>query len=269
MADEDKDLNSAQLVAEQDLNNADVVNQQDLNAQSVTEEQDDTLADGTLKDKTVKYSEFEKANIARKQAEEAAAYAQRQLEIYQANIAAQQQVAQQPQINSTYELAMNELSLTPDDLYDGNNQLKVQRRKAELDMALMQQQNANLVNQQFMASHSDFGSVVGSVNPATGTIMSWSQEALALQQKKPWLAGAFQTAQGSYEAVMQERKLLDLETKAAVNKEFLNRQGVDTNTQPLGGSSVGGGGGDVQNPALMTRAQVQEIQDKLDRGEDV
>lgn len=262
-----EDLNKDQSVTDQDLNNADAVSQQDLQTQVVTETKDDVLADGAKKaDKTVKYTEFEKANEAKKVAEEQAAYAQRQLELYQQSQA--QQPAQQTQVSSTYELAMRDLGLTAEDLYDGNNMIKIQNRKSELDLALQQQQAASATNQQFMVSHPDFNQVVGSVNPSTGTIMSWSQEAVALQNKKPWLNGAFQTAQGAYEAIMNERTFADLEKKAAINQEHLNRQGVDTNTQPLGGSAAGSGGaGDTQNQPMMSREKVLEIKAKLAAGQ--
>lgn len=259
------DLEKDQLVADPGLK-ADPAPQQDLN-QPVTG-QDDLLADGTKEeDKTVKYAEFKKANEAKKLAEEQAAFAQQQLQIIQANQQPAPQVTQ-PQAGSTYELAMQQLNLTADDLYDGGNQLRIQNRKAELDMQLQQQQSANTANQQFMTSHPDFNQVVGIVNPANQTIMQWSAEALALKQKKPWLN--LQTAQGLYEAVMEERKLLDLEKKAAVNTEHLNRQEIDTNTQPMGGSAAGGGGaGDAKNQVMMTREQSLEIRAKLANGEKV
>ncbi len=271
----ENDLNNAPVVTEQkeDLNNADVVNQQDLNNADVVnqQEQDDNkLADGTDVDKTVPYAKLKEAADARKLAEEQAAYAQRQLELYQANQSQVQQPAQSTrQAGSTYEQAVFDLGLTADDLY-GENIIKVQNRKAQLDQALQQQQTAYSANSQFVTSHPDFMQVVGSVNPATGTIMSWSQEALTLQQKKPWLVGAFNTAQGAYEAVMAERNLIELEKNAAANKEHLDRQGIDTASQPLGGSAAGGGAaGDVQNQQMMSRKQVEEIEQKLANGEAV
>ncbi len=272
---EKTDLNNAGAVDQQDLNKADSVNQQDLNNDGSVDqqEQDGKLADGTDENKTVKYADLKKAtdrvaeeSKARKAAEEQAAYAQRMLELLQAN---QPQQTQQ-QAGSTYEQAMIDLGITTDDLYDGANIVKVQNRKAVLDTALQQQQSAFTATKQFVASHSDFTQVVGSVNPTTGFIVAWSQEALSLQQKKPWLAGAFQSAQGAYEAVMQERKLTELETKAAVNQEHLNRQDIDNASLPLGASAAGGGGaGDPQNQRMMTREEVIETERKLANGEEV
>jgi hypothetical protein len=265
----ENDLNKDQVVTDPDLT-AGAVAQQDLDTQVVTEDKDDLLADGTKKaDKTVKYSEFEKANEAKKVAEEQTAYAQRQLEIVQQQ-QSQVQQTQQNQPGSTYELAMQQLGFTADDLYDGNNVLKIQNRKAELDNMMQQQQTAAIAQQQFIASHSDFGTVVGSVNPSTGVIMTWSQEAQALKMKKPYLAASFQTAEGAYHAVMDERNLVDLEKKAAVNQEHLNRQGVDLNTAPLGGSAAGGGGaGDPMSQSLLSREATQDIINKLANGEQV
>lgn len=266
----DNDLNTAQAVTEQDLNSADAVNQQDLKTDSVNQtQQDGMLADGTSENKDVPYAKLKEATDARKKAEEDAAFSQRQLELLQANQQGQQQAAQPQQAGSTYEQAMNDLGITAEDLY-GENMIKVQNRKSQLDQAMQTQQTAHNANVQFFNSHLDFQQVVGSVNLATGTMMSWSSEALALQQKKPWLTGAFQSAQGAYEAVMAERRLVELEGKAAVSQEHLNRQGADTASQPLGGSAAGGGGaGDVQGTTLMTRAEVLETERKLANGEAV
>lgn len=271
--DANQDLNSGGSVATQDLKDAGTVNQQDLN-QSVTGEQDEILADGSKKsDKTVKYEEFEKANAAKKEAEEARVVAEQKLAQavqLQQQTTLQQQAGQAPQPSSTYELAMQQLGLTADDLYDGNNQLKVQKLKAELDTALQQQQATFATNQQFMASHPDFTQVVGNVDPATGRITAWSSEALLLQQKKPHLAASFQSAQGAYELVMAERRLAELEKNDAANKEHLQRQGVDTNIAPLGGSAAGGGGaGDPHGQQVLTREQLLEIRRKVANGEQV
>lgn len=269
MAEQNKDLNSGQSVATQDLN-ADVVNQQDLNNAGLVGQQGETLADGTSKDKSVKYSEFEKAVQARKKAEEDAAHAQRQLELIQANIPQQQPQQQvQAQTKTVAEQALSDLGLTADDLY-GENLIRFQNRKDELERAYRQYQAVHLANQQFISSHTDFSQVVGSVNPSTGQIMAWSQEAMSLMQKKPYLAAAFQTAQGAYQAIMDERKLAELERKATVNQEHLNRQELDNASLPLGGSAAGGGGaGDNQNQSMLTREQVLEIERKLAAGETV
>ena len=269
-----KDLNSEQSVATQDLKGTDVVNQSDLN-QSVAGGQDEILADGSKKsEKTVKYEEFEKANQKAKDEEAARILAEQKLaqavQLNQQAVSNQQVAQKAAQPSSTYELAMQQLGLTADDLYDGNNIVKVQNRKAELDTAMQEQQSMFTANQQFIQSHSDFTQVVGSVNPMTGAIMSWSQEALALKQKKPYLAASFQSAQGDYQAVMDERKLTELETAAAANKEHLARQDIDTETGPLGGSAAGGGtGGDPNSQPMMTREQVAEIERKLANGESV
>ena len=263
---EENDLNKAPVVTEQDLNNADAVNQQDLNAGVVNQEkQDDKLADGTDANKTVPYAKLKEATDARKVAEEQSQSLQNQMAILQAN---QQPQVQRPvqQVGSTYEQAMIDLGLTSEDLY-GDNIVRVQNRKAELDTALQQHQATSNANNQFIASHSDFIKVVGSVNPATGQIMSLSPEAATLLQKKPYLTNA--SAQVAYEEVMQARKFAELESKSAVNQEQLNRQELDNISQPLGGSAAGAGtGGDTQQP-MMSRQQVQDIEQKLADGENV
>ena len=256
-----EDLNNEQSVATQDLKSAGAVNQQDLN-QSVTGKPDEMMADGSKKsEKTVKYEEFEKANQKAKDSEEARLLAEQNLaQAVQLN---QQMAAQQPQQTaqpgSTYELAMQQLNLTADDLY-GENIVRVNARKAELDTAMQQQQSVFSANQQFIQSHPDFTQVVGSVDPTTGRIMAWSQEAMSLKQKKPYLAASFNSAQGAYEAVISERRLAELEKNDAANKEHQNRQGIDIETSPQGGSAAGGGtAGDTNNQKMMSREQVAQI----------
>lgn len=263
----DNDLNKDQSVTDPDLNSADAVNQQDLTDQSVTDQNQDVLADGTSKDKTVKYSEFEKANKRAKEAEEAQMTAQRQLELYQAQVQGQlqaqqtQQVQQGPKTNT--ERAMAELGLTVDDLY-GENQVKLMNRKEQLDAVTAQNQNAAFANLQFIATHPDTSQIVGSVNPTTGNIMTKSPELAAILAKKPYLVNACVSVQATYEIVMQERKLADFEKNKAVDEEVRTRQGVDNATAPLGGSAAGGGGsGEVtQGQRLLTREQSRDLEAK-------
>ena len=270
MAKEQTDLNNADLVDQQDLKDAGVVNQQDLNNADLVDQQgqDDTLSDGTSKDKTVKYEDLKKATDRTKVAEEAAAHAQRDLEIMQQaqQMSSQQQTAQP--VGTTYEQAMLNLGLTADEMYDGNNIVKVNIEKSRLDGIVQQAQQATSSNQQFVNSHPDFSQVVGSVNPMTGQMVSWSPEALALQAKKPHLAGAFQTASGAHQAIMDERRLVELETKQKVANEHLKRQNVDNVIGPLGGTAAGGGtGGDIQSQELLTREQTLDIERRLAAGE--
>ena len=269
MTDENTDLNTSQSVADTDLNKAQTVVVQDLN-QSVTGAQDETLADGSKKsEKTVKYEEFEKANVAKKAAEDALALTEQKLAQsvnLQQQAAYNQQAVQTQLPNSTYELAMQQLGLTDEDLY-GENIRKVTIRTSELDSILQQQKNELAVNQQFIASHPDFTQVVGSVNTATGQIAILSQEALLLQQKKPY---SFNSAQSAYEAVMEQREIAELRKTDTANKEYLARQGVDNSTAPLGGSAAGvGGAGDTNNQQMMSREQVLEIRQKVANGEQV
>lgn len=265
------DLNNAGTVDQQDLNNADLVNQQDLNndAGSVDQQkQDEKLADGTDANKDVKYSDLKKATErattaeeARKVAEEQAAYAQRQLEL-----AEQQRLinANPQQVKSEAEQALEDLGLTSEDLY-GENQLKFIERKDQITNSRLQQQQGIRLVQQFVSSHPDINQIVGSVNPATGQIVSPNAEVLALVTKKPYLAGA--TLEMIYDAVVQERRIAEFEKSQAALKEHRARTGVDNDTLPLGGSAAGGGAaGDVQQN-LMTREQTAEIERKLANGE--
>lgn len=268
---ENNDLNTEQSVTAPDLKDAGSVAQQDLTDQSVTDQNQDveTLADGTKTDKTIKYSEFEKVNKKNKELEERIMLSERDRDLLQANMQGQQQATQQTQQQpaSTYEQAMQELDLTVDDLY-GENILKVNARKDQLDAAKNQYNQTITANQTFVNSHSDFSQVVGSVNPATGAIPMPSKEAAAILQKKPYLANA--SYEAVYNEIIQERQFTEFQNIAAAEKEHLIRAGVEAGTLPLGGSAAGGGtGGDNQTPQMLSREAQQEILRKLANGETV
>lgn len=266
-------LNSDQLATDQDLK-ADAVDQQNLDDQVVQDQtQNDVLADGTAVDKTVKYSAMKAEIDARKIAEDAtkaaqeqAAYAQRQLELMQRN--QQVNTVQQPAAKTTYEQAMADVGVDADDLMLGENQVKVNNRKAELDTQMYQQAQSNMIDQQFKLQHSDYEKVVGGVNLATGQFIA-TPELLTMLQAKPYLAGACTTAQGAYNTVMEQRQLAEFKKSADINKEHLARTNANIATQPLGGSAAGGSGGvgDQSGQQLMTREQVLEIERKLAAGE--
>ena len=172
-----EDLNNAQVVTEsEDLNNAGSVDQQDLNPDSVTQEQqDDTLADGTDADKTVKYSALKAEVDGRKAAEERTLQAERDTELLRAQMVGMSQAQPQQQAQTTLDQAMINCNVTADEMY-GEAQVRVLNEKSRLDGIQQQQQTATNANMQFIASHPDFSQVGGSVNPATGLIISWSQE---------------------------------------------------------------------------------------------
>lgn len=266
-----EDLNKSQSVADGGLNTADSADQQGLNNDGSADQQnqDGTLADGTSTDKTVKYEDLKKATDRATAAEEQAAHSQRELELLQANVQGQQQQQQQTQqqtAGTNYEQAMINCGLTAEDMYEGANIVKVNIEKERLDGIVTQQNQAFSVNQQFVASHSDFSSVVGSVNPSTMQVMTLTPEALALVQRKPYLQNA--SYQAVYDEVLQDRKLKELEKKAGVNQEHLNRQNTDNDTLPMGGSAAGGGGGAEQNQTqtLMTRDQTEQIEVDIANG---
>lgn len=255
------DVNNAQVVTETEDANKDQVVTGSGESTEVTNQQSEK--DAQTQDKTVPYDRFKEVNDQKKTAEENAAYAQRQLEIIQASQQTQQQ-AQQAQ--TTLDQAMINCGVVADDMF-GEAQVRVFNEKSRLDGILMQQVQGQNANLQFINSHSDFSQVVGSVNLATGQIIAWSNEALTLLQKKPYLANA--SAQGIYDEVIQARRFSELESKAAVNQEHLNRTGADTASQPLGGSAAGGGASGDTSQQLMTRDEVAEIERKLANGEPV
>ncbi len=262
MPDENNDLNTDQVVTDQDLNNADAVDQQNLQDPPVQDQTQDVLADGTPKDKTVKYEELEKAVQGRKAAEEQAAHAQRQLDLISMN-AQQQQVQTAPK--STSQQALDSLGITADDLF-GENVVKYQEAVNQLNNAQTQQNNAVMQTQEFMMTHPDIASVVGSVNPMTGRIMQATPEIMALVQKKPYLRQA--SVQDLYLAVQDERKFSEYQKTATIQKEHQTRAGVKTETQPMGGSAAGGGGAGSQGSQnLMTREQVLDMERRLAAGE--
>ena len=112
MPEENKDLNNAQPVTEPDLN-AEPVTQQDLTDPPVQDSDQDLLADGTTKDKSVPYSELEKATKRAKEAEEQVAYAQRTIDLMQQN--SQQQPVQQTAPKTISEQALENCGMVKED----------------------------------------------------------------------------------------------------------------------------------------------------------
>ena len=259
----ENDVNSDQVVTDpQDANNDQLVTGQDGTADVVNQPgADDAVLD---QDKTVPYDRFKEVNDQKKAAEEQAAYAQRQLDLMVANQQIQQPV-QQTAPKSASQQALDSLGITADDLY-GENIVNYAEAVSQIENNKRQQSQAAINSQQFMGSHTDLNSVVGSVNPATGQIMQATPELLALVQKKPYLTTA--SLESLYAAVMDERELAEYKKTATVQNEHLNRQNVDTTIQPMGGSAAGGGGAGSQGgQGLMTREQVLEVQKKLAAGE--
>ncbi len=265
-----KDVNNTQVVTEQDVNNTQVVTEQGVKEQPANAQtQDGNLADGTDSNKPVPYSRFKEEADAKKAAEEAqiaaeelAATAQRQLELVQMQKLAD---ANPVQPKTSAEQALANLGLTADGLF-GEDIVRFTAEKDRIDAVNAQQQQAVQGVQQFVINHSDINDVVGSVNPANGQIVAPNAEVLALVAKKPYLRQS--TTEAIYDAVLNARKLAEFEKVAAVAKEHLDRQDIDTETQPLGGSAAGAGAaGDVQHQAWLSREQQQEIRRKVEAGE--
>ena len=267
-----EDVNKTQVVTESDVKDGQVVTDQGVTEQVAdAQNQDGALTDGTDPNKPIPYSRLKEATDATKAAEEArkvaeeqAAHAQRQIEIIEQQRLMQANPVQQPK--SSMEQALADCNVTAEEMY-GEVIPRVMARKDEIDRATQQQQQAAMGVQQFVINHPDISQVVGSVNPATGQIISPNAEVLALVAKKPYLASA--TLEAIFDAVKDARKLSDFEKAQTVNKEHLDRQGIDTETQPLGGSAAGGvASGDVQQP-MMSREAQQEIRRKVEAGETV
>lgn len=263
MADEQIDLNKNQSVAGSGLTD------QSATGQDLTQPVTEKLADGDDKDtKTVKYTEFEKANKAKATAEEQARIAQEQLAIMTANQVVQQPVATPQQPVTIYDQARNDLGLGEEEYMTESQRGQVFQRAIEIQSATNQQQRQAQANTQFIQNHPDYGEVVGR---QMGNNFQLSPELLKIITDKPHLANAvYSNSQSAYKIVMDERKLAELEKGTTANQEHLKRQGVDNETEPLGGSAAGGGGiGDPNNQRMMSREQVKEIRRKLANDEQV
>lgn len=252
----DNDLNNDQSVTDQGLQ-ADPANQQDLNtADSVDQQSQETLADGDNKaEKTVKYSEFEKANNRAKAAEEQTAHAQRTMELMQQNAVAPSQTTPM----TAGQQALKDLNLTEDELY-GPNVVAYTDRKDQILAAQNQQSNALNATRQFAMAHPDINEVVGSVNPSTGQITQVSSELLAILNTKPYLREACTTLENAYQIVMDNRPTKAEPTPEEIQAEAQRK--VDLATAPLGGSAAGGsgGGGTHQGQGLLSREQVRQTE---------
>lgn len=266
MAEENKDLNTGQSVADADLNKEQSVAAQDLIA-SGQSEQAETLADGTDENKTVKYSEFKKANEAKVAAEELlkkqAQDHQTQMALLHAN---QQPVQAQTQPLSDYDQAKVDLGLAKEEYLDEGQRSSIMTRMTEIGNVRHQQSAAAFSNQQFESSHPDFTSAVGFRNPVTGAIQP-TAEILKILAEKPYLtAAAYASSQGAYEIVMQERKIQELSQLNTVQQEHLKQQGIDTKLAPVSGAAAGGGA-ITTTGASVTVKQQQEMEERVASGE--
>jgi hypothetical protein len=182
----------------------------------------------------------------------------------------QQQTVQPTQVASppvtVYDQARTDLGLGEEEYLTESQRGQVIQRTIEIQNAAQQEQARVVSNQQFIQTHADYGEVVGR---QLGNNFQLAPELLKILTEKPHLANAaYSNAQSAYQIVMDERKLKELEKTATANQEHLARQGVDNETDPLGGSAAGGGGsGDPNNRKIMSREQVLEIRAKLDNDE--
>lgn len=265
----DNDLNNDQAVTDQntDLNNADVVNQQSLENDQAAQDQnqDAVLADGTDTNKSIPYERFTEANEKAKVAEQGRKDAEDRLLMMQ-NQQYQQQTQQQTVAPKTAsEQALQDLGIEADELY-GENFIKYTTRVNEINNQAVQQNNAALANQQFMQTHPDVATVVGTYNSMTGQTV-YSAELLAALQEKPHLRGSLTSVEAAYQIVLDARELSKLRQTGQITAEHQTRQGVDTTTAPLGGSAAGGGGaGSQQGQGMLSRDQSKEIEADIAAG---
>ena len=266
MAEENKDLNKGQSVADPDLNKSQSVAGTDLTASGQGEPA--KLADGSDENKTVPYAEMKKAIDAKNAAEELltkqAQDHQNQMAILQAN---QQPVQTQTQPLSDYDQAKADLGLAGEEYLDETQRSKVQSRMTEIINVRSQQAAFAFSNQQFEASHPDFVSVVGSRNPITGVIQP-TAEIQKILTEKPYLAAAAKaSSQGAYEVVMQQRKIDELTQENTVQGEHLKQQGIDTKLAPVSGAAAAGGAVSTQTQGTITLEQQEENERRVAAGE--
>lgn len=263
MADENKDLNKSQSVADPDLTKDQSVAGQDLTASG--QGKPGKLADGTDENKTVPYAELKKAIDDRKTAEEQAQLLQNQMALITANQQVNQP-AQPQQPVSTYDQAKADLGLAGVEYLDEAQRGQIFTRVNEINQLQNQQNAAAFANQQFESSHPDFGSVVGLRNPVTGVIQP-TAEILKILTEKPYLtAAAYASSQGAYQIVMQQRQITQLRQQNAIQEEHLQQQGIDTKLAPVSAAAAAGGAVSA-SPAAVTVEQQQEMEQRVASGE--
>lgn len=264
MAEEKNDLNTNQSVTDSDLNNAQPVTEPDLNAPGQGE--GELLADGSDKNKKVPYSEMEKAINERKAAEEQLELLRSQMALINAN--QQQQPQQQPQQPvSVYEQAKADLGLTGEEYIDEAQRGKIYARINEITQLQNQQTAAAFSNQQFEASHPDFGNVVGLRNPSNGQIQPTAEIRKILTEKPHLIPAAYASSQGAYEIVIQQRKLDELQKQNTAQEEHLKQQGIDTKLAPVSGAAATGGALSAKTAGAITAEQQAENERKVAAGE--
>ena len=258
MAKEQEGVNTEQNAAAQGVNQpatGDGVTQ-------VTTEKKDEQA--------VPYERFKEVNEAKNAAEELLKKQEQdhinQMAILQAN---QQPVQTQVQTQplSDYDQAKADLGFADLEYLEEHQRSKVNTRMVELINTRNAQANVAFVNQQFEASHSDFGSVVGLRNPITGQIQP-TAEILKILTEKPYLAAAAKaSSQGAYEVVMQQRKIDELTQQNTVQEEHLKQQGIDTKLAPVSGAAAAGGAVSAQTQSAITLEQQKENERRVAAGE--
>ncbi len=265
MVEENTDLNKGQVVTDPDLNKEQLVADPDLTTPSQGDaEGDTTLKDGTDENKTVKYADFKKVNDAKKAAEEREKLLQDQLAIAQTQQQPVQTQSQQPLTD--YDQAKTDLGLKDEEYLDESQRSQIFARMAEITNTRSQQSAILLSNQQFVNSHSDFSSVVGLYNPATGLVQPTAEMAKILSEKPHLNAAANASHQGAYKIVMEQREFAKLQQQNAVNQEHLKQQGIDLKEAPVSGAAAAGGSINATGVSV-TLEQQEAMEQRVANGE--
>jgi len=173
--------------------------------------------------------------------------------------------SQTAQPESTYARAVKELGLQDETWLTTEQQAKVFARKEQLDQQNQQQFMRMTVDTQFMASHPDYGDVVGRMNPVTGAFIP-SEELQRILMTKPYLSVVAQSgAQAAYELVVQERQLAELKRLQSTLSEQDTRQNIDALTAPM--SPAAASGGDLTGMGLNTAEEVARMEARVKAGE--
>lgn len=262
MAKDEKDVKDDQVVSGQGAD-AQVAAGQGVESQVAP----DKTAEGqqVQDDQKIPLARFNEVNERMKEAERDAQLARDQMALLQAN-QTQTQPVQQPAV-STYQQAVRECGLEGEDYMTQEQQAQVFARKEQLDVFKLQQQQAYFADQQFMQNHADFGTVAGQINPYTGQFMA-TPELNEILMKKPYLRASCGTAQGAYEVVMEQRRMMELTKKTEVQEQHQQQQDVDTKLAPMsaaGGGAVDKSAGEITESS--TADDVEKMQQRVQTGE--
>ncbi len=252
------DVNSQQagaaVVDPQDVNvqqnDSQVVNENGVNAQPAN----------VQTEQAIPYNRFKEVNDAKTAAEQRAQQAEQQLLMMQQQILSQQSF-QQKQVNTNQpQTYLQRVGVQAGEIPTAE--------QVNAAMQLQQQDTlAAIQAQQFLASHQDFNSVVGKVNPYTGQpeisetfkkVISKNPAYMPLQYL------AFQNpayAQIAYDMVVMQKQIDDLQGIVQVNNAFNVQQTVQQKTSAMSSQAAGGGAG-VNPDSQFSNLNMSNPQDR-------